>query len=515
MAANTLTIFCVISGEVASSAFPVKISSDETIGELKKAIIKENPNAFEHVDAKDLMLWRATVPTDENAGDEHIIRLDDLDDKTKLGNPRTSLSKHFPESPDDNTYIVVERPQAASTPHTLEVVALLEENARLRSTSISMAIVDKRGGNNKKICQYVADTKTATLEELRQLLGIHFEKFEGDKFMQIYLHQPGCATSVWLSDDDVLRSCLDIAKDKGHKSFTISLDSPAKIFSSFTWKDTQTHYGIGEARLIPEFDIQPKPLQDNEETTLEQVVQEIVRRRKAFLIDPGVSERTKSSIVESFMVGAMQSYDSQMYLSHEHPMSGMRGHGPVDYAVIDRRNNSQVLGVTEAKKEDYKQGMAQNMAQLDVAVQQKKRKRMDEVDEGSGERQPVCFKSYGIVTDSFKWILMECTLDEQDSLTYRRKTIPETLQLDVDQGDADLKADCEIVFSYILALLDLMKDEVVNRSTYGSPASGPLPNKRFATDRAGADRVSHEGDADGDPRTRAAAQETATATHQA
>ncbi|KAG0243848.1 hypothetical protein BG011_003068 [Mortierella polycephala] len=198
-----------------------------------------------------------------------------------------------------------------------------------------------------------------------------------------------------------------------------------------------------------------------------------------------------------------------MYLEHEHPMSGMRGHGPVDYAVIDRRNNSQVVGVTEVKREDYKQGMAQNMAQLDVAVQQKKRKRMDEVDEGSGERTPVLFKSYGVVTDSFVWILLECTLDEQEVLTYRRKNIP-GLRLDLNQEEADLKADCEIVFSYILALLDLMKGEIVNRSTNGSPASGSVPNKRIATGR-----VAHEGDAVGGPRTRAAAQETATATHQA
>ncbi|KAF9176270.1 hypothetical protein BGZ51_001154, partial [Haplosporangium sp. Z 767] len=156
-------------------------------------------------------------------------------------------------------------------------------------------------------------------------------------------------------------------KDNGYKTFVISLDSPAKIFSSFTWKDTQTYYGVGDAKLLPEFDIQPKLLQDDEKTTLGHVIQECVRRKKAFLLDPGVCERTKSSIVESFMVGAIQSYDSQMYLEHEHPMSGMRGHGPVDYAVIDRGNNSQVLGVTEVKKEEYTQGMAQNMAQLDVA----------------------------------------------------------------------------------------------------------------------------------------------------
>ena len=361
-----------------------------------------------------------------------------------------------------------------------------------------MAIVDKRGGNNKKICQYVADTKTATLEELRQLLGPHFEQFEEDKLVQIYLHQPGCAQPVWLASDDVLHSCLDIAKDNGHKNFTISLDSPSKNFSLYSWKDAQNLYGVGDPELIPEFDIQPKSLQDNEKTALKHVVQDCVFKKKAYLLGSGASEATKSSVVDSFMVGAIQSYTPQMYLAREHPMSGMRGNGPVDYAVIDRIHNSQVLGVTEVKKEDFLKGLAQNMVQLDVAVQQKKRKRMDELDEGSGEKPPVRFKSYGIVTDSFKWSVVECTLDEHDALTYRRKNIP-GMNLDLKQEEGDVKKDCEIVFSYILALYDLMKDEIVNRSTHGSPASGSPPNKRFATDCAGADRVSQEGD----PRTRA------------
>ncbi|KAF9176513.1 hypothetical protein BGZ51_000494, partial [Haplosporangium sp. Z 767] len=111
MTANILTIFCLVSGEALSSAFPVKISSDESVGVLKGVIIQKSPNAFEHIDAKDLVLWRATIPIDGNAEEEGIITLDGLDDKTKLGNPRTSLSKLFPESPDETTYIVVERPK--------------------------------------------------------------------------------------------------------------------------------------------------------------------------------------------------------------------------------------------------------------------------------------------------------------------------------------------------------------------------------------------------------------------
>lgn len=81
------------------------------------------------------------------------------------------------------------------------------------------------------------------------------------------------------------------------------------------------------------------------------------------------------------------------------------------------------LGVQNLFCLDIPQGLAQNMAELDVAVQQNKRKRIDEVDEDSGERMPARFKSYGIVTDSFKWTLVECVLDEGDVLSFRVKDI--------------------------------------------------------------------------------------------
>ncbi|KAF9394679.1 hypothetical protein BGZ94_006647, partial [Podila epigama] len=87
------------------------LSSDKAVGALKDAIILKKPNAFEHIDADELVIWRACIPANESAGDESVIELEGLDDKVLLKNPRTSLSKLFPESPDDNTYIIIERPK--------------------------------------------------------------------------------------------------------------------------------------------------------------------------------------------------------------------------------------------------------------------------------------------------------------------------------------------------------------------------------------------------------------------
>lgn len=109
MATNTLTLTlsCLISGELVSSAFSVKVNPTATVDELKDAIVSKKPNAFEQIDANNSVLWRATIPV----GEEGVITLDNLDNKTKLGNPRTCLSMLFPITLDDTIYIVVERPQ--------------------------------------------------------------------------------------------------------------------------------------------------------------------------------------------------------------------------------------------------------------------------------------------------------------------------------------------------------------------------------------------------------------------
>ncbi|KAG0244255.1 hypothetical protein BG011_003001, partial [Mortierella polycephala] len=117
MAANTLTIFCLVSGELASSAFPVELSSEKTVGALKDAIKAKQAPAFDSITANDLVLWSVSIPVSEDDDEEEeeevpiLISNFSKDGKKKLGNPRMCLSKLFPTSPDDNTYILIERPK--------------------------------------------------------------------------------------------------------------------------------------------------------------------------------------------------------------------------------------------------------------------------------------------------------------------------------------------------------------------------------------------------------------------
>ncbi|KAG0247163.1 hypothetical protein BG011_001931, partial [Mortierella polycephala] len=116
MTDNHLTLFCLVDGETTSNAFPVKIASDDTVGGLKELIKAESAMKFKDVNANDLTLWRVSIPVSDD-DDEILILLNNVTDKDKkkLG-PTTRLSKLFPESPDVNTYILVQRPPPVHAP---------------------------------------------------------------------------------------------------------------------------------------------------------------------------------------------------------------------------------------------------------------------------------------------------------------------------------------------------------------------------------------------------------------
>ncbi|KAG0250969.1 hypothetical protein BG011_007948 [Mortierella polycephala] len=80
---KTLSLLCLISSELSSNAFKVKIDVTSDVSDLKDVVIVENPRAFEHIDANDLVLWHVTIPVDEDVEDE-IITTDKVNAKRLL-----------------------------------------------------------------------------------------------------------------------------------------------------------------------------------------------------------------------------------------------------------------------------------------------------------------------------------------------------------------------------------------------------------------------------------------------
>ncbi|KFH63329.1 hypothetical protein MVEG_10739 [Podila verticillata NRRL 6337] len=77
MTDNRLTLFCLIDGEAMFNAFSVKISSGDTVDDLKDLIKAKKTNDFSDLDADKLTLWRVSIPDDDDDDDED----DDDDDE--------------------------------------------------------------------------------------------------------------------------------------------------------------------------------------------------------------------------------------------------------------------------------------------------------------------------------------------------------------------------------------------------------------------------------------------------
>ncbi|KAF9929835.1 hypothetical protein BGZ75_001334, partial [Mortierella antarctica] len=107
---NQLALFGLVDGEDPSQGFPLSISSTATVGDLKEIIKAKMTPRFDDVAAKELTLWRVSIPLLDDAGDELLICLETLTDK-KMLRPATDLADVFQKTPPKKTiHILVQRP---------------------------------------------------------------------------------------------------------------------------------------------------------------------------------------------------------------------------------------------------------------------------------------------------------------------------------------------------------------------------------------------------------------------
>ncbi len=103
----SITLFCLVKGNTLANAFSVKISREEPISELKKAIKAEKQNDFAGVDADRLKLWNVTIPGDQDDQLRNLI-LQDSDELLAI----RKISKYFPDPPlEEHIHVIVKLPR--------------------------------------------------------------------------------------------------------------------------------------------------------------------------------------------------------------------------------------------------------------------------------------------------------------------------------------------------------------------------------------------------------------------
>jgi len=112
------------------------------------------------------------------------------------------------------------------------------------------------------------------------------------------------------------------------------------------------------------------------------------------------------------------------------------------------RESGAIGGVTVVKGFDnFSQGIAQNMVQLEACLSSRKRKPSAMAAQGSSTNQ--CPSTvYGIITDALVWRFLECAMDNNCNVTYR---LSEPVYIDYD---SPLENKVTVLFSRIFRLLD-------------------------------------------------------------
>ena len=111
MTNNRLTLFCLVDGEATSNAFSIKVPSIDTVDDLKNLIKSALSPQFDDIAAKDLSLWRVSIPiTKDNSEIPILFNNIAKEEKEKLL-PSKDLSNIFEEKPPKKTiHIIVQRP---------------------------------------------------------------------------------------------------------------------------------------------------------------------------------------------------------------------------------------------------------------------------------------------------------------------------------------------------------------------------------------------------------------------
>ncbi|KAN0068526.1 hypothetical protein V8E54_013250 [Elaphomyces granulatus] len=100
-----ILLFCWVCGD--PQPFPVEISSEKTVGELKKAIVAEKPNRFRGIDADVLNLWKKIIPT----SDRKRFQPSDLKEEDEL-DVTWRIDNYFEEAPQARRiHIIIKAPE--------------------------------------------------------------------------------------------------------------------------------------------------------------------------------------------------------------------------------------------------------------------------------------------------------------------------------------------------------------------------------------------------------------------
>ncbi|KAF7727751.1 hypothetical protein EC973_007210 [Apophysomyces ossiformis] len=180
-----------------SSAFSVKVSSADTVDDLKKVIKAEKSPRFDDIAADELKLWRVSIPiTNENKDD--MVLSDNITTKKELL-PTDELSDVFEGRPPKKTiHIIGQRPlfnapkislpREQGVPELLRIIEKIRPDHHSHSVDVRAAERfqrDKLGCFYKKLLPYAITADSIYLQMLGNMLNEQPQSAYGETLINL------------------------------------------------------------------------------------------------------------------------------------------------------------------------------------------------------------------------------------------------------------------------------------------------------------------------------------------
>ncbi|CAG8709944.1 23465_t:CDS:2, partial [Racocetra persica] len=181
--------------------------------------------------------------------------------------------------------------------------------------------------------------------------------------------------------------------DNGLKTITLQLKFSQKDFSSYKrLSQIGKLFGISAERIneLPRLKIDSAENMGLYDDILMSIVQYIkIIMRTSGTIDNCANETEKADFIFTILRGIVLTFDDDVKVNRECPLSGFNGKGKLDF-TIQRRTD--ILCIIEAKMQNVEYGFCQNLIQLQSACETSRKSKYDELE-----------YVYGVVTTGDKW----------------------------------------------------------------------------------------------------------------
>ncbi|CAB4414474.1 unnamed protein product [Rhizophagus irregularis] len=272
------------------------------------------------------------------------------------------ISKYFTKDPaDEHIHIIVSLPETAN-----KVAKSIYE--------FNIIVNPKR----TKAFNWVANIEQVTLKDLKETIFSLYQFPE--------LEKNGATLAFSCNDKKYspqinleFQNMLQLFVLKRNFKFTVFIETSLS-FSSWTFPKVCQLYKLSEdsdpsLSVFSLFNCEFVNLDDEKsQAIIKHLMTDLNFRFKAIPIG---NEASKSQYVCSYLVAIANLFENKFKICPEKNVSGLNGHGPVDFALIQVQT-SRIIGITEVKDRDFQQGVAQNAVQCESALSNNKKKVFEE-----------------------------------------------------------------------------------------------------------------------------------------